>query len=112
MRGTFVDDYNVTNRIAEDTWHQLPGERYHIVSWQLEAGFLIAQNDTSNTADGGLWTRIDWVRLNDMEPYTWAYCLSAYDAPSAAAAESTRVAQPDTPRTGCNGFPYSRMRRP
>ena len=109
--GTFEDDYGSTYEINEATWEHLGYARYHVVRWRSEAGYLVARNDTTNPDDGGLWTRIDWVRLDGMAPYEWAFCLSAYDAPTAAAAESTRVAQPETPRTGCNGHPFSRMQR-
>lgn len=71
---------------------------------------MIAQNDLDNPGDGGLWTRIDWLPLRGMSPWEWGFCLSAYKAVSAAAAESTRVARRETPRTGCNGHPFSRMR--
>lgn len=74
--------------------------------------YLIAWNDSSNATAPGLWTRIDWIPLSGMPPYAWAFCLSAYEAPSRAAAEATAIARPDTPRTGCNGYPFSRMRRP
>ena len=37
--------------------------------------------------------------------------LTAYEAPTADSAEATRTARPETPRTGCNGYPYSRMKR-
>lgn len=45
-----------------------------------------------------------------MAPYTWGYCYSAYNAPSAAVAETVSVANRAIPRTGCNGYPFSRMR--
>ena len=109
--GTFEDDYGSTYDISETTWTHRGYARYHVVRWRPEAGYLVAQNDTTNPADGGLWTRIDWVRLDDMAPYEWAFCLSAYDAPTAEAADSTRGARSEAPRTGCNGFPFSRMRR-
>ncbi|MEM6285629.1 MAG: hypothetical protein AAF845_00595 [Bacteroidota bacterium] len=109
--GTFEDDYGSTYAITEAAWTHVGYARYHVVRWRPEAGYLVAQNDAGNPADGGRWTRIDWVRLDGMAPYTWAFCLSAYDAPTAAAAESTRVARPEAPRTGCNGYPFSRMRR-
>lgn len=111
LLGSFVDDYGIVYRVSEHEWVQLPDARYLISRWKPDARYLIARNDTSNPSDGGLWTRIDWVRLTGMAPYEWAFCLSAYAAPSAAAAESTRVARPESPRTGCNGHPFSRMRR-
>ncbi|MEM1057431.1 MAG: hypothetical protein AAGI52_18080 [Bacteroidota bacterium] len=110
LLGTFEDDYGIRYEITEREWIQQPNARYRIVRWRPEAGYLIAQNDAANPQDGDLWTRIDWVSLTDMAPYTWAFCLSAYDAPTAAAAEATRVADRSTPRTGCNGYPFSRMR--
>jgi hypothetical protein len=57
------------------------------------------------------WTRIDWAPLSGMAPYTWAFCLSAYDAATADLAEAARTARRDNLRTGCNGFPFSRMKR-
>ncbi|WP_412069334.1 hypothetical protein [Rubrivirga sp. IMCC43871] len=109
--GTFADDYGSTYEITERTWDHDGYARYHIVRWRPDAGYLVARNDDANPTDGGRWTRIDWVRLDGMAPYVWAFCLSAYDAPTAAAAEATRTAQPNTPRTGCGGHPFSRMRR-
>jgi hypothetical protein len=84
---------------------------YEIVAWHADSQYVIARNATKNRSDGGLWTRIDWVPLDGMPPYTWAFCLSAYKAATRAEAEATRVAKRETPRTGCNGYPFSRMRR-
>jgi len=109
--GTFADDYGSTYAITKETWEHRGYARYHVVRWRPEAGYLVARNDAANPTDGGRWTRIDWVRLDGMAPYEWAFCLSAYDALTAAAAESTRVARPETPRTGCSGHPFSRMKR-
>jgi hypothetical protein len=109
--GEFADDYGIRYRITESEWTQLPRARYHIVKWAPAAGYLVARNDPANPSDGGLWTRIDWVPLTGMPPYEWAFCLSVYKAPTQAAAETSSVARKDTPRTGCNGHPFSRMRR-
>lgn len=40
-----------------------------------------------------------------------AFCVSAFDAPTVAAAESAMVAHRETPKTGGNKFPFTRMRR-
>lgn len=108
--GQWDDDYGGRHTVSATEWMQ-GRARYRIVRWDTTRHFLVAQNDTANRADGGKWTRIDWVMLPGMTPWEWAFCFSAYDAPTRAAAETTSVARPATPRTGCNGFPFSRLKR-
>jgi hypothetical protein len=110
LLGTFEDDYNSRYTITAQTWDHGTRSRYHIIRWDVAGQFLIARNDSANPGDKGLWTRIDWVPLSGMPPYAWGYCYSAFNAPSAAVAETVSVAKRATPRTGCNGFPFSRMR--
>lgn len=109
-RGRFVDDYNGSHEVTDSTWHQGRSAVYWIVKWDSAARYVIARNGAENPSDPGRWTRIDWITLDGMPPYTWAFCFSAYNAPTADSAEATRVARPETPRTGCNGFPYSRLK--
>jgi hypothetical protein len=109
--GVFEDDYGGRHSVTATMWTQGASTRYHITRWVPEQQYFIAHNDPANASDGGKWTRIDWMPLSGMPPYEWAFCFSAYNAPTAAAAESTTVAKRDTPRTGCNGFPFSRMKR-
>ena len=111
LLGEFEDDYGIHYSISERQWYQQPASRYRVVRWRSDAQYLIAQNDVANPSDAGLWTRIDWIALSEMPPYQWAFCLSVYAAPTAAEAERTVIAQRETPRTGCNGHPFSRMRR-
>jgi hypothetical protein len=109
--GEFSDDYDIHHTVTADEWFQHPNARYRIVRWNAEGQYLIAQNAATNVTDGGLWTRIDWMPLTGMSPYEWAFCLSAYNAISAEAAERVEIARRDTPKTGCGGYPFSRMRR-
>jgi hypothetical protein len=108
--GSFTDDYNATHTVTATEWRHGSRARYHIVKWNTTGQYLIARNDSANPGDGGLWTRIDWMKLDGMVPWTWGYCMSAFKAPSADSAESTRVANRATARTGCNGFPFTRMK--
>jgi hypothetical protein len=108
--GEFRDDYGNSFRISDTLFEQLPRAKYRVVEWNVAERFLIAQNDAANPSDAGLWTRIDWMSFTGMAPYTWGFCLTAYKAPTAEAARSTAAAKRDTPRTGCNGFPFSRMK--
>ena len=110
LRGTFVDDYQVSHHITDSSWNLGSRDRYHIVASNDSARYLIAQNDSGNASDPGKWTRIDWMAL-PMPPYEWAFCLIEYKAESRTRAEANTSADRDHPRTGCNGFPFSRMRR-
>lgn len=108
--GNFIDDYGGHHAITATEWRQGDDDRYRIVRWNADQRYLIAENGSSSPTSLGRWTRIDWLRLDGLPPYTWAFCFSAYEAPTAAAAESSMVAKPDTPRRGCNGYPFTRMR--
>ncbi len=109
--GTFEDDHGGRHTVSATEWWQGSRTRYQIVMWDTAHRFLIAQNDATNQYDAGKWTRIDWVPLVGMEPYEWAFCFSAYNAASRSAAEGTTIARPDNPKVGCNGYPFSRLRR-
>ena len=111
LLGDFVDDYDIDHRIGTNEWLQRPGTRYRVVAWHANAQYLVARNDAGNRADAGKWTRIDWIALPGMPPWEWAFCLSAWNAATQAEAERVTIARRDTPKTGCNGYPFSRMRR-
>jgi hypothetical protein len=110
MQGTYEDDYGIQHEISDELWFQKPTLRYHIKEWNLEEQYLIAKNDSANLTDSNLWTRIDWVVLDNMEPYGWAFCISSYSKESAEEAKMVENINPETPRTGCNGYPFSRMK--
>jgi hypothetical protein len=109
--GQFEDDYGIRYSISEQIWQQHPGSIYHIEYWDSDDQYVIAQNDEITSANPGKWTRIDWTPLENMAPYEWGFCLTVYDAPTATAAAAVIPALSDTPLTGCNGFPFSRMKR-
>lgn len=109
--GDFIDDYGIGHRIDAGEWLQRPDTRYRVVAWHPDAQYLIARNDAGNRSDAGTWTRIDWLTLPGMPPWEWAFCLSAWDAATQADADRADIARRDTPKTGCNGYPFSRMRR-
>ena len=111
LLGRFSDDYGNDFRISVELFEQLPRGRFHIVEWQATARYLIAHNDDANPGDAGLWTRIDWMPVDGMPPYEWGFCMTAYRAPSEAAARATTAADRTAPRVGCNGFPFSRLKR-
>lgn len=111
LLGTFEDDYGSTHRVSAGEWRHGAHSTYQVLKWRSDSQYFIARNAETNRSGGGLYTRIDWMQLEDMAPYTFGFCLSAFEAATAAEAESAKVANRATPRTGCNGFPFSRLKR-
>lgn len=106
--GSFQDDYNIRYDISDSTWTQFPGNRYRIVPATDSSQVLFLHQSATDSTEAR-WTRVDWMTFNDMEPWTWGFCYSAWDLPSMQAAESAEPADASTPMTGCGGFPFSRM---
>lgn len=111
LHGRHVDDYRNSYLITHDEWVHVGYATYHIELWNEEEQYLVARNDEHNPTDGGRWTRIDWMELEGIPYYEWAFCLTAYNAASAEEAVQTDSADRENPRSGCNGFPFSRMSR-
>lgn len=108
--GVWVDDYAGGPTISRARWEQGTGTTYRPIAWYTGDQYLIAQNDSANTTAPGRYTRIDWMPLTDSPPYRWAYCLSAFDAPTVDSAAAVQIADRSRPRTGCNGFPFTRLK--
>src|ERR1700748_1221637 len=111
ITGSFEDDYQEHYKISDTLWIQLPNTRFHIIKWDTEKQYIIARNDNHNPGDRGLYTRIDYMTFNNTEPWKWGYCLTAYNAASDTLAEATAAADRDHPTKGCNGYPFSRMKK-
>ncbi len=111
LPAAFTDDYQIRYTINDTLWTQLPNTRYQILKWNKEERYIILQNHAQNKWDQGLYSRIDYIPLPNMLPYTWAYCLSIYNAKSDSLAEfGPRKTDTTNPRKGCNGYPFSRMK--
>ncbi len=117
FRGSFEDDYGYTYDLSARTWSGPGASTYRIVEWNASGQFLIAEQQASTGTEStgaeqprpATWVRMDWMVLEDMAPYTWGYCMSTYDAPSAEAARMGAPPDRSHPKTGCNGFPFTRM---
>jgi hypothetical protein len=108
--GRFVDDYGTRYEVTPTTFRHGSRTRYRITEWHVRERFFVAQQEPDSTGHAP-WVRVDWMEFSEMPPYTWGYCFTVYDATTAAAARSAAPADRDAPRTGCGGFPFSRMRR-
>ncbi|RYD87286.1 MAG: hypothetical protein EOP54_29005 [Sphingobacteriales bacterium] len=110
MKGKFKDDYGMKYEIGDTLWTQLPRTKFRIIKWNQKDQYLVARNGDGNPGEGGLYTRIDYMEFKNMGEWKWGYCLTAYDAKTDVLAESMAAADRKHPKTGCNGFPFSRMK--
>jgi hypothetical protein len=111
ITGRFTDDYGSRYTINDSLFIMDSSIRYHVLEWNEQGQYILAQNDLSNKTDKGLFTRIDYMRFNGMEPFTWGYCFTIFNAPDRQAALQKAAADRANPRKGCNGYPFSRMKR-
>jgi len=108
--GTWADDYGSRHAVSDSLWAHDGANRYEILRWDSAGSFAIARNAASNPTDAGRFTRIDWIRFEGMAPWQWGFCLTTWNAPTADSAARTTPARRDTPRTGCGGFPFTRLK--
>ncbi len=111
LKGTFLDDYGVVYSIDDTLWQQQEIANYHIIRHNEKEQYIIARNDSANRTSKNLYTRIDYMRFENMDPWYWGYCFSVYNAANDSIAANSYVADRENPRKGCNGFPFSRMKR-
>ena len=109
--GSFIDDYGISYSINDSLWIQNPTMKFHIIKWNHEKQYLVAKNDAANKEDANKYTRIDFMTFTGMEPYKWGFCLTVYNAESDDIAEKTAYVDRLNPKKGCNGYPFSRMKR-
>lgn len=111
VSGNFTDDYGIRYSISDTLWLQHPNIRYHIIKWNRKEQYLVAKNDNNNPSEAGLYTRIDYMTFQNMEPFLWGFCLTVYDAKTKKEAVSKAQADRQNPKKGCGGFPFSRMKK-
>lgn len=109
--GNFIDDYGIRYSITDTLWTQQPGINYHITKWNTAAQYIIARNDKNNPGEAGLYTRIDYMSFEKMEPFLWGFCLTVYNATTETEAETKAQADRQNPKKGCVGYPFSRMKK-
>lgn len=111
MQGDFEDDYGIQYKIDQEDLLLLPNDKFHILEVNRVEDFIILQNDSLNKFAPSLFTRIDFFRLEDMNPFEWAFCFSSYNEASRNDARKGKSANKSNLMKGCNGFPFSRMKR-
>jgi hypothetical protein len=110
MKGKYMDDYGIKYDINEQLWWQKENAKYNVVSWNQEQQFIVLKNDQNNKSEPNLYTRIDYMRFQNMAPFTWGYCYTVYNAATDSIAGNAVAADRLNPKKGCNGYPFSRMK--
>ncbi len=111
VKGEFMDDYGIKYSINDTIWIQKPSMKFNIIKWNVEEQYVLAQNDAANKTEPGLYTRIDFIKFENMAPYEWGFCLSEYKAATLEDALNAKNVDRENPRKGCNGYPFSRMKK-
>ena len=111
VKGDFVDDYGIRYSVSDTLWKQLPRAQYHIIETNIKEQYIIARNGAGNATEAGLFTRIDYMPFSNMGAFEWGFCYTVYKAQSDNEARESKPADRENPRKGCNGFPFSRMKR-
>ena len=111
IKGHFKDDYDIAYTINDSLWIQHPNIKYHLISYDTKGQYFIARNDAKNPSEANLYTRIDIMHFQNMEPFRWGFCLAKYDAKTIDEAIAAATADRTNPKKGCGGYPFSRMKR-
>lgn len=109
--GSFEDDYEITYSISDSIFAMEEHTIVHISEWNMEERYFIGQNDSLNQYDPLLYTRIDWMTFEGMEPFMWGFCMTAYNVSSVDSARALTAPDRENPKKGCSNFPFSRMKR-
>jgi hypothetical protein len=109
--GNFTDDYGSNYTITDKVWMHGKKAKYHLLQYNKAENYFIAKNDDANPTDAGLYTRIDIMYFENMAPWQWGFCFTAYKVATIQEAINTVAADRINPRKGCNGYPFSRMKR-
>ena len=105
LLGNFIDDYGINYSISSSTWIQHPDFKLNILKMNSIEMFVLGYNPIDST-----YTKIDFMQFQNQLPYTWGFCYTAYDKKDQYDAISENSANRNMPKTGCNGFPFSRMK--
>lgn len=105
--GDYEDDFGYTFSLNSYRWTNGSGSFFSISQYDEQLGWIVAQNDSSNSWSPNLWSKFDLTSDTDGEMY---FCQSTYDAMDEQTALDALSAATDNLTTGCNGFPWSKMR--
>lgn len=110
LRGVFLDDYGTVHQIDDTSWVQGGTTRYRVESWHAKPHFLLTRLVSEDAGVSERFVRFDWVDLPQGSEWRWAFCIMVWDAPTRERALEVPPADRSNPRSGCNNYPFTRMR--
>ena len=108
--GNYVDNFMTSHVISASSWTQTyeggAPSVFHVRKVNNESQFLIAENDAMNEYNPSLFSRFDWVTVDDQ---LW-YCQTTFTAESVEDAEATPAADATDPSmSGCGMYAWSAL---
>ncbi len=110
IAGSYMDEWGISHEISDDAWKMDTGmgsvDTYHVLSFDNDANYLVAQNDAQNAFNPNLYSRFDWTEFDGA---LW-YCQTVFDAATPQDAENATPADPTDPSVGgCGSFPWTNL---
>jgi hypothetical protein len=100
IMGSYTDNGGENHAVNAFTWTS--GESTFVISTSNnEEGWAVAQNDSGNESNPGLWSKFEWHNTSD----SLVYCQSASNAVDQIAAQAV-IADKSDLDTGCDGRPW------
>jgi len=109
LEGVWVDGFGGTHWITDDRWQSGWGPSAFVfatIEWDLDAMWLVAENDAANAFNPGLFSRFEWTIDGEGQLY---YCQSVFDGASADEARDAERADAEDLDAGCGGFGWSTL---
>ena len=106
ISGNWTDNWGGTHSIDTATWEDGYGSVWNISQYANGGQNIVAQNDTGNVSNAGLWSRFDWHWNGDNDLY---YCQTCFDCADEAAALGAGPGDAIDLVSGCGGFSWSSM---
>src|SRR5690606_27639097 len=118
LLGSYTDAFGGSHAITPGAWISGPAT-FHLLTFSNDERWAVAQNDCGNSYFPGLFSRFDWVLLDEQTGEGGAggagveerlyYCQIGYDLASAEAAEAFDEADDTDLDAGCNGFSWTEL---
>jgi hypothetical protein len=102
ISGDYDDNWGGSHSINAFSWTS-GSSSYDISQYDNDAGWIVAQNGSTNSWNAGLWSKFEWTMDSNQVLY---YCQSAYDAASETVAMAAAADANDL-TGGCGGFGWS-----